>query len=177
MIAALPRGERRSRGRGRVLRCGILFFALPRWVAMHRLMSRRVLRLQRRMPQNPSGRSGALVLRVGGMGHGLTGRRVRAGGTAPTPEHRRGRSSKAHSPLPFLVSAVPAGTLLRAVYVANGDAYVDVTGEVVTALANSGQCRRWSAPSCMKLPAITGVQILAGNKSIPSLETSTCDSL
>ena len=73
-----------------------------------------------------------------------------------------------------LLSAVPAGTRLRAVFVANGEAYVDVTGDIMTGHPGGSlneQLTVYTLVSAVltNLPAVNGVQILVDGKEVDTL--------
>jgi hypothetical protein len=74
-----------------------------------------------------------------------------------------------------LVSAVPPGTSLRALYVTDrGDAYVDLSGEVVTAHTGGTLNELLTVYTIVNavtvnVPAIRSVQILVGGKEVPTL--------
>ena len=74
-----------------------------------------------------------------------------------------------------LVSAVPAGTKLRALYVTeHGDAYVDLSPELVTAHSGGSLNELLAVYTIVNaltanLPAIKAVQLLVGGKEIETL--------
>ena len=74
-----------------------------------------------------------------------------------------------------LVSAVPAGTTLRALYLtSNGAAYVDVSREIVTAHPGGSLDELLTIYSIvnaltMNLPAVTSVQVLVDGKEVDTL--------
>lgn len=72
------------------------------------------------------------------------------------------------------VSAIPAGTALRGVFVANGDAFVDLTAEVRAghpggSLGEALTVYTLVAAVKANLPAINGVQILVDGKEVDTL--------
>ena len=74
-----------------------------------------------------------------------------------------------------LVSAVPAGTKLRALFVtARGEAYVDLSREIVSG-HSGGSMNEWLTVYTLvdvltaNLPAITSVQLLVDGKDVESL--------
>ncbi len=73
------------------------------------------------------------------------------------------------------MSAVPPGTTLRALYVTDrGDAYVDLSGEVVTAHTGGTLNELLTVYTIVNavtinVPAIRSVQILVGGKEVPTL--------
>ena len=74
-----------------------------------------------------------------------------------------------------LVSAVPPGTTLRALYLtASGDAYVDLSREVVTAHPGGSLDELLTVYTIvnaltMNLPAVTAVQVLVDGKEVDTL--------
>jgi spore germination protein GerM len=74
-----------------------------------------------------------------------------------------------------LVSAVPAGTKLRALYMTDrGEAYVDLSGEVVSAHSGGSQDELLTVYTIVNalttnLPAVTTVQVLVDGKEIETL--------
>jgi spore germination protein GerM len=74
-----------------------------------------------------------------------------------------------------LVSAVPAGTTLRALFITErGDAYVDLSRDVVTAHPGGTLAERLTVYTVVNaltanLPAIHAVQILVDGKNVPTL--------
>jgi spore germination protein GerM len=74
-----------------------------------------------------------------------------------------------------LVSAVPAGTALRALYLTpNGSAYVDLSHDVVTAHPGGSLDELLTVYSIvnaltMNLPAVTSVQVLVDGKEVDTL--------
>jgi spore germination protein GerM len=76
---------------------------------------------------------------------------------------------------PPLVSAVPPGTTLRALYLtANGSAFVDLSRDVVTAHPGGSLDELLTVYSIvnaltMNLPAVTSVQVLVDGKEVDTL--------
>ena len=74
-----------------------------------------------------------------------------------------------------LVSAVPPGTTLRAVFIADsGDAYVDLSGEVVSAHPGGTLNELLTVYTIVNaltdnLPSVTGVQVLVDGKEVETL--------
>lgn len=77
--------------------------------------------------------------------------------------------------VPPLVSAVPPGTTLRALYLtANGSAFVDLSRDVVTAHPGGSLDELLTVYSIvnaltMNLPAVTSVQVLVDGKEVDTL--------
>jgi hypothetical protein len=73
-----------------------------------------------------------------------------------------------------LLSAVPSGTKLRAVFIANGEAYVDVSGEVIAAHPGGSVNELLTVYTIVgaltaNLPAVNAVQILVDGKEVDTL--------
>jgi spore germination protein GerM len=73
-----------------------------------------------------------------------------------------------------LLSAVPSGTKLRAVFIANGDAYVDVSGDMISALPGGSLNELLAVYTIVgaltaNLPAVNAVQILVDGKEVDTL--------
>jgi spore germination protein GerM len=95
---------------------------------------------------------------------------------ADGPEQAREIISAQIAPVPLpLVSAVPAGTGLRAVYITDrGDAYVDLSGEAVTAHPGGTLNELLTVYTIVdaltvNLPGVQSVQILVDGKEVPTL--------
>ena len=79
------------------------------------------------------------------------------------------------APVAGLVSAVPPGTTLRALYLtAGGDAYVDLSGDVVTAHPGGSLDELLTVYTIvnaltMNLPAVKAVQVLVDGKEVDTL--------
>ena len=73
-----------------------------------------------------------------------------------------------------LLSAVPSGTRLRAVFVANGEAYVDLTGDMISAHPGGSLNELLTVYTIVgaltaNLPAVNAVQILVDGKEVDTL--------
>jgi spore germination protein GerM len=73
-----------------------------------------------------------------------------------------------------LVSATPAGTKLRAVYLKDNEAYVDLSAEAITAHPGGSTAEALTVYAIVhavtaNLPAITAVQILVDGKEVDTL--------
>jgi sporulation and spore germination protein len=153
----------------------ILFFALPRWVANAPTASATAPAPAAAGAEEPERKIKARLFYVSEDGHGLTGvEREVAFGADPGAQARAILDAQIAAVDAPLLSAVPAGTKLRAVYVANGDAYVDLTGEVVTAHPGGSLNEQLTVQTLVSavminLPAITGVQILVDGKEVDTL--------
>lgn len=150
-----------------------LFVGLPRWVAVRRTAP---------APPPPAAATAeperkirARLFYVADDGHGLAGvEREVAYGSDPAAQARAILEAQFAEPTAPLVSAIPAGTKVRAVYVAGADAYVDLTNEIVTAhpggsLNETLTVQTVVAAITANLPAVTRVQILVDGKEVDSL--------
>jgi hypothetical protein len=94
---------------------------------------------------------------------------------ADGPEQAREIVNAQIAPAPPLVSAIPAGTTLRAVYLTDkGDAYVDLSGEAVSAHPGGTQNELLTVYTIVdaltvNLPAVQSVQILIDGKEVATL--------
>jgi hypothetical protein len=75
---------------------------------------------------------------------------------------------------PPLVSAIPAGTTVRAVFLTGREAYVDLSGEAITAHAGGSTAEALAVYTIVhalttNLPAVTAVQILIDGKEVDTL--------
>ncbi|MBM3771506.1 MAG: GerMN domain-containing protein [Acidimicrobiia bacterium] len=150
-----------------------LFIALPRWVALPPPAVEPPV--ESNAPAAPERKIKARLFFVSDDGHGLTGvERDVAFGADPTAQARAILEAQLTSPEPPLLSAIPSGTTLRAVFVANGDAYVDVSSEIVSGhpggtLSESLTIYTLVAAVKANLPAVGGVQILVNGKEVDTL--------
>lgn len=175
----------RSRGQARVLigvaiaaltiaLAYVLFVALPRWVAPRPQVARAPLPATPE-PATPERKIKARLFYVSDDGHGLVGvERDVLYGADPAAQARAIVEAQIAPPEGDRVSAVPTGTTVRAVYVANGDAYVDLSREVVSAHPGGSlneQLTVYTFVTAIKsnLPAVNGVQILVDGKEVDTL--------
>lgn len=75
---------------------------------------------------------------------------------------------------PPLVSAIPAGTTVRAVFLTGTEAYVDLSGEAITPHAGGSTAEALAVYTIVhtlttNLPAVTAVQILVDGKEVDTL--------
>jgi spore germination protein GerM len=96
-------------------------------------------------------------------------------GEGPVEQAKRLVEAQLATPAPPLVSAVPQGTKLRAIFVTNtGDAYLDLSGEL-RANHPGGTTNEILAVYSLvnaltaNLPAVTNVQILIDGKEVDTL--------
>lgn len=103
-----------------------------------------------------------------------TGRSVVYGAT-PAEQVRRLVEAQLAAPPQGLVSAIPTGTTVRAVFVtSSNDAYVDLGGTIVTGQTGGSLDEALTVYAIVNavtvnLPSITGVQILVEGKEVDSL--------
>jgi germination protein M len=75
---------------------------------------------------------------------------------------------------PPLVSAIPPGTILRAVFIAGTDAYVDLSGDLVTGHPGGSMYEQLTVDTIVSaltanLPKISSVQLLVDGKELDTL--------
>jgi spore germination protein GerM len=96
-------------------------------------------------------------------------------GEGPTEQAKRLVEAQLAAPAPPLVSAVPQGTRLRAIFLTNtGDAYVDLSGELRSNHPGGTTNEILTVYSLVNaltanLPAVTNVQILIDGKEVDTL--------
>ena len=151
----------------------VLFVGLPRWVAPKPVASAPPPVAAE--PAVPERKIKARLFYVSEDGHGLTGvDRDVAYGADPSAQARAIIEAQLAPPDAPQVTAVPTGTTLRAVFVANGDAYVDVSGDIITGHPGGSlneQLTVYTLVAALKtnLPAVNGVQILVDGKEVDTL--------
>lgn len=151
----------------------VLFIGLPRWVAPRQTASAPPAATAE--PAVPERKIKARLFYVSEDGHGLAGvEREVPYGADPAAQARAIVEAQLAPPDPPQVSAIPAGTTVRAVFVANGEAYVDLSREVVTAHPGGSlneQLTVFTLVAAIKanLPAVGGVQILVDGKEVDTL--------
>lgn len=150
-----------------------LFVALPRWAATTPPMETPVV--ESSPPPPPERKIKARLFFVSDDGRGLAGiEREVPFGADPTAQARAILEAQLATPEAPLLSAIPPGTALRAVFVANGDAYVDVSPEIVSGhpggtMNESLTVFTLVAAVKANLPAVGGVQILVNGKEVDTL--------
>jgi spore germination protein GerM len=150
-----------------------LFIALPRWVTPPPPAVEPAA--ESGSPAAPERKIKARLFFVSDDGHGLTGvERDVPFGADPTAQARAILEAQLAPPEAPLLSAIPTGTSLRAVFVAHGDAYVDVSPEIVSShpggsLNESLTIHTLVAAVKANLPAVGGVQILVNGQEVDTL--------
>ena len=110
----------------------VLFVSLPRWMTTSRAPAPAPAPVA--AAAEPERKIKARLFYVAEDGHGLTSiEQDVAYGADPGAQARAILEAQTTPPAPPLVSAIPAGVKVRAVFVTNGEAYVDMTSEIVTA--------------------------------------------
>ena len=108
------------------------FVGLPRWVAASRAPV--APPPVTATPAEPERKIRARLFYVSDDGHGLAGvEREVPYGPDPGAQAKAIIEAQLAAGAAPLVSAIPAGTKLRAVFVTKGEAYIDISGELVTA--------------------------------------------
>jgi spore germination protein GerM len=152
----------------------VLFVGLPRWVARRPAVPPPAA-AEADEPPTPERKIKARLYYVSEDGHGLVGvEQEVVYGADPAAQARAILDVQLAAPPEPLVSAIPPGTTLRAVFVADGDAYVDVSAEIVTAHPGGSLNEAltvYTLVSAIKtnLAAIAGVQILVDGKEVDTL--------
>lgn len=151
----------------------LLFVGVPWWWASGG--SSPNVATEQNMPPEPERKIKARLFYVTEDGRGLTPveREVPYGADVVT-QARAILEAQIAPPSEPLVSAIPAGTKLRAVFVTGSAAYVDLSGEVVTGHPGGSldeQLTTYSVVSAItaNLPAVSAVQILIDGKEVDSL--------
>ncbi|MGE3178343.1 MAG: GerMN domain-containing protein [Vicinamibacterales bacterium] len=150
-----------------------LFVGLPRWVEAQRATPPPPPIAE--APAEPERKIRARLFYVADDGYGLVAvEREVAYGADPSAQIRAILQAQMAEPPAPLVSAVPPGTQVRAVYVTGGEAYVDLSREVVTghtggSLNEQLTVQTLVAAVTVNLPAVTRVQLLVDGKEVDTL--------
>jgi spore germination protein GerM len=150
-----------------------LFVGLPRWYAARQAPP--TAGLSPVAPVEPERKIKARLFYVSEDGRGLTSEeRDVPYGTDVVAQARAIIEAQIAPVAEPLVSAIPAGTKLRAVFVTGTAAYVDVTGEIASAHPRGSldeQLTTYSVVGALtaNLPANTAVQILVDGKEVDTL--------
>jgi spore germination protein GerM len=158
-----------------VLLAWLLFVGLPRWYATARAPQAAAPPAEAAAPGEPERKIKARLFYIAEDGRNLTSiEREVAYGADPGAQARAILEAQIEPAAEPLLSAVPAGTRLRAVFVANGEAYVDVTGEMVSAHPGGSLNELLTVYTIVgaltaNLPAVNAVQILVDGKEVDTL--------
>jgi spore germination protein GerM len=152
----------------------VLFIGLPRWYATPRA-PQAPPPAEATTPAEPERKIKARLFYVADDGRSLTSvEREVAYGADPGAQAKAILEAQIAPAAEPLLSAVPAGTKLRAVFVANGEAYVDVTGEMIAAHPGGSLNELLTVYTIVgaltaNLPAVNAVQILVDGKEVDTL--------
>ena len=152
----------------------LLFRALPRWYGP--ATTRAVAATQATAPAPPGRKIKAHLYYVNDEGTRLTAvERDVAYGETPVQQAREIVSAQLEPVAEPLVSAIPAGTRLRALFITEkGDAYVDLSPEVASAHPGGTLNELLTVYTIVdvlttNLPAVTAVQVLIDGKEVDTL--------
>lgn len=152
----------------------LLFVGLPRWYGTR--AARSVVAAPSVAPAEPTRRIKAHLFYVADDGTRLTGvEHDVAYGEGTVDQARRIIEAQLAPVAEPLVSAIPPGTQLRALFVSGrGDAYVDLSREVAAAHPGGSANELLTVYTIvnvltMNLPAITAVQVLVDGKEVETL--------
>jgi spore germination protein GerM len=151
-----------------------MFVWLPRWTS--RATTRAVAASSPSAPAPPGRKIKARLFYVAEDGMHLTGiERDIAYGEGAVEQAREIIAAQIAPVVEPLVSAIPPGTALRAVFIADsGDAYVDLSRDVMSAHPGGTLNELLTIYTIVNaltanLPAVTGVQVLVGGKEVETL--------
>jgi spore germination protein GerM len=156
----------------------LLFVALPRWVPRASGTASKDTSTPSSQTANeqPVRKIKARLFYVSDDGLRLTGIEQEVPYAAQTPEQAREILKAQLAPAgPPLISAIPAGTTLRALFVTpEGQAFVDVSPEIVSAHPGGSLNELLTIYTVvhaltLNLPAITSVQLLVNGKEVDTL--------
>lgn len=149
-----------------------LFVRLPRWYAARQAPPTMSLSAP---PAEPARKIKARLFYISDDGHGLTGEERDVPYGADVVAQARAIVEAQIAPVEApLVSAIPPGTKLRAVFVTGTAAYVDLSREVTSAHPGGSldeQLTTYSVVSALtaNLPTVTAVQILIDGQEVDTL--------
>jgi spore germination protein GerM len=152
----------------------ILFIGLPRWYAAPHA-PQAPPPVEAATPAEPERKIKARLFYVSDDGRNLTSvEREVPYGADPGAQAKAILEAQIAPAAEPLLSAVPAGTRLRAVFVANGEAYVDFTGEMISAHPGGSLNELLTVYTIVgsltaNLPAVNAVQILVDGKEVDTL--------
>jgi Sporulation and spore germination len=152
---------------------GVLVVGVPRWAG--RSTAPAAVPASVASPTEPERKIQARLFYVSEDGHSLIGvERDVPYGADPSAQARAILDAQIAAPEAPLVSAIPTGTTVRAVFVAGSDAYVDLTPDIVRAHPGGSLNEQLTVHTLVSavtanLPAITRVQILVDGKEVDTL--------
>jgi spore germination protein GerM len=152
-----------------------LFFGLPRWYAARHAPSTAAAGPARPGAQEPVRKITATLYYVADDGMGLVPAQREVPFGATVVEQARAIVEAQIAASPPLVSAIPAETKLRDVFITErGDAFVDLSGDVVTKHPGGSLDEIFTVYTIVNaltvnLPAVTRVQILVDGKEVDTL--------
>jgi spore germination protein GerM len=152
----------------------VLFIGLPRWYATSRTPEAPPAATDA-TPAEPERKIKARLFYVSDDGRSLTSvEREVPFGADPGAQAKAILEAQIAPTAEPLLSAVPSGTKLRAVFIANGDAYVDVSGDMISALPGGSLNELLTVYTIVgaltaNLPAVNAVQILVDGKEVDTL--------
>ena len=150
-----------------------LFVGLPRWYAARRAAPAEATAFV--VPVEPERRIKARLFYVSDDGRGLMSEERDIAYGADVVAQARAIIEAQIAPVTEpLVSAIPAGTTLRSVFVTGSAAYVDLSGQIAAGHPGGSldeQLTTYSIVSALtaNLPAVTAVQILVDGKEVDTL--------
>jgi germination protein M len=151
-----------------------LFGGLPRWYGRHR--SRPAAAAAAQGPATPGRKIKANLFYVADDGQRLTAiQRDVPFGESPVEQARQIIEAQIAPAGEPLVSAVPEGTKLRSLFLTpRGDAFVDLTGEVVAHHTGGSTNEILTVYTivnalCVNLPAVRSVELLVDGKQVETL--------
>jgi hypothetical protein len=151
-----------------------LFIGLPRWYATSRT-TQAPPPAEPASPAEPERKIKARLFYVSDDGRSLTSlERDVPYGAEPGAQAKAILEAQMEPAPEPLLTAIPAGTRLRAVFVANGEAYVDITGEMISAHPGGSLNEMLTVYTIVgaltaNLPAVSAVQILVDGKEVDTL--------
>jgi spore germination protein GerM len=152
----------------------LLFIGLPRWYAAPR-GPEAPPPVSDTSPAEPERKIKARLFYVADDGRSLTSvEREVPFGADPGAQAKAILEAQIAPAAEPLLSAVPSGTRLRAVFIANGEAYVDVSGEMIAAHPGGSVNELLTIYTIVgaltaNLPAVNAVQILIEGKEVDTL--------
>ncbi|HEX5475497.1 MAG TPA: GerMN domain-containing protein [Vicinamibacterales bacterium] len=153
----------------------LLFVGLPRWYGSKPVAAPAAVAPAAAAEPAPARKITATLYYVAADGLSLVGAQREVAYGARVPEQARAIVEAEIRPAPPLLSAIPAGTTLRNVFVTDrGDAFVDLSSEVRTKHSGGSLDELLTVYAIVdaltvNLPAIARVQILIDGKEVETL--------